>query len=135
MRNNYGDEYGLPGGGDPDNRRMMEFEGYDMDELALKNKVVELNKVRSTELALIYGSTEVEIENESIMVIRRKYLNQEVIVLINKSTEAKTLILENPKQKNYNIHFSKKSNQKEQKLKIELAPLSFEYLISKPTQP
>ncbi len=131
----YGDEYGLPGGGDPDNRRMMEFEGYDMDELALKNKVVELNKLRSTELALIYGSTEVEIENESIMVIRRKYLNQEVIVLINKSTEAKTLILENPKQKNYNIHFSKKSNQKEQKLKIELAPLSFEYLISKPTQP
>lgn len=130
----YGDEYGLPGGGDPDNRRMMKFKGYDEDELALKAKVVELNNLRSRELALIYGSTEVEIKKEYILLIRRKYLNQEVIVILNKSKEAQSLELENPNQKNYQSHFSKNAIQKDQKIKIELAPLSFEYLVSKPHQ-
>lgn len=131
----YGDEYGLPGGGDPDNRRMMEFEAYDKDELALRKKVVALNRLRSQQLALIYGSTEVEIISPSVLLIRRKYLDQEVIILINKSENLQTIEIPNLDKKSYQYYFSKLENPKNETVKIDLNPLSFEYLIYNPIQP
>lgn len=128
----YGDEYGLPGGGDPDNRRMMEFNGYDNDELALRNKVVELTKLRSTQLALIYGSTSVEIKEQKVLLIRRKYLDQEVIIVINKSKEPIALEIENPDKKVYHSSFSNKTKSINENLSLELEALSFEYLIYNP---
>lgn len=128
----YGDEYGMPGGGDPDNRRMMEFQRYDSDELSLKSEVMLLNKLRASQLALIYGSTEVYIENQTVLVIRRKYLDQEVIILINKSSSNKSIEIENFNNKIYKSYFSSNSIPAKNKLKIEIAPLSFEYLIYNP---
>ncbi len=90
----YGDEYGMPGAGDPDNRRMMEFEGLDEDETELLKKVKELNKLRGSQLPLLYGSTNCEVNENGLMTITRQYLNQKVIVVINTSDSELNNILE-----------------------------------------
>ncbi len=79
----YGDEYGMPGAGDPDNRRMMEFEGLDEDENELLKKVIELNAARAFHLPLLYGSTVSFIAANRLLVISRRYLDQMVVVVIN----------------------------------------------------
>ena len=90
----YGDEYGMPGAGDPDNRRMMEFEGLDKDEAQLLKKVKELNNLRGSQLPLLYGSTNCEVNENGLMTITRQYLNQKVIVVINTSDSELNNILE-----------------------------------------
>ncbi len=90
----YGDEYGMPGAGDPDNRRMMEFEGLDEDETELLKKVKELNKLRGTRLPLLYGSTKCVVSENGLMTITREYLDQKVIVVINSADSEFNNILE-----------------------------------------
>jgi glycosidase len=79
----YGDEIGLPGAGDPDNRRMMYFTNWDKNEQELYEKVKELNTLRAKHLALIYGTTEYQLVNEGVLILKRKYFNEEVYVLLN----------------------------------------------------
>ncbi len=83
----YGDEYGLPGANDPDNRRMMEFDGLDEDEITLRNTVAALQNLRSSEMALIYGAAEIEAINEDVLMIRRSYLGTTITTYINRSFE------------------------------------------------
>ena len=90
----YGDEYGMPGAGDPDNRRMMEFEGLDEDETELLKKVKELNELRGSQLPLLYGSTKCEVSKNGIMTITREYLGQKVIVVLNSTNTEFNNILE-----------------------------------------
>lgn len=79
----YGDEYGMPGANDPDNRRQMLFEGLDEDELALKETVAKLTHLRENNLALIYGTTDVEISENGLLLITRKYLDQTIWIVLN----------------------------------------------------
>jgi cyclomaltodextrinase len=81
----YGDEFGLPGAGDPDNRRMMKFEDYDEDEAQLLSKVKKLYHLRGKSLPLIYGSTEAVSLNEYVILIKRRYFQDEVWILLNNS--------------------------------------------------
>lgn len=81
----YGDEYGMPGAGDPDNRRMIQFSGLDADEAQLLEKVKKINQARASNLALLFGSTHVEVLNDKVMIITRSYLNEVVKVIINSS--------------------------------------------------
>lgn len=83
----YADEYGVPGGNDPDNRRQMKFDGLDAAEQNLRAKVSALVNMRRDHMALIYGDTEIELPNAKVMAIKRTYLNDEVIVVFNKSEE------------------------------------------------
>jgi cyclomaltodextrinase len=83
----YGDEIGLAGANDPDNRRMMYFENWDANEKELYAKVQELNKLRSSELALIYGSAELFIEG-SLIIIKRDYLGKTIVSILNTSTKS-----------------------------------------------
>ncbi|NVK28253.1 MAG: alpha-amylase [Flavobacteriia bacterium] len=84
----YGDEYGSPGANDPDNRRMMKFGELDEDEKSLRDEVSVLESVRSSEMALIYGSAEIEAISESLLHIRREYLGTTIDIYINRSKEA-----------------------------------------------
>lgn len=79
----YGDEIGLPGANDPDNRRMMYFENWDEDEQKLYAQIQAINHLRATQLPLIYGAPSVEILNEKALLIRREYLGEEIVVLFN----------------------------------------------------
>ncbi len=80
----YGDEYGSIGANDPDNRRMMQFEGLNKHELALKKQVTELIHLRKNSMALLYGSTKITTEN-NVMQITRKYFDEEITIIFNKS--------------------------------------------------
>jgi glycosidase len=51
----YGDEVGLPGAGDPDNRRMMPFDGLTERQKALKADVGTLGKLRAAHPATRTG--------------------------------------------------------------------------------
>ncbi len=82
----YGDEIGLPGANDPDNRRMMYFENWDQQEQMLFNQVQELNHLRQKHLALSYGSTEVFVEG-ALLYVRRDYFDQSVLTVFNLSKE------------------------------------------------
>jgi glycosidase len=51
----YGDEIGLPGAGDPDNRRMMQFGGLTANQQFLHDRVKALNAIRAAHPALRRG--------------------------------------------------------------------------------
>ena len=80
----YGDEIGMPGGNDPGNRSPMKFEGLNNNESSLKSWVKHLTGLRRNSLALMYGDFDILHYTENAIVIRRSYLGETVIVMINK---------------------------------------------------
>jgi glycosidase len=54
----YGDEVGLAGAGDPDNRRMMTWAGLTADQSWLKGRVAKLGQLRQAHPALRHGQRE-----------------------------------------------------------------------------
>lgn len=52
----YGDEVGMPGAGDPDNRRFMQWTGYTANQTFLKDRLAGLAKARAQHPALRRGS-------------------------------------------------------------------------------
>ena len=87
----YGDEYGLEGANDPDNRRMMEFGGalnqYQQETLQLVQK---LGQIRRQHTALRYGKRQtVDAYARSYTYIMRDE-NETILVGINDSDEPQT---------------------------------------------
>ncbi|HRY98206.1 MAG TPA: alpha-amylase family glycosyl hydrolase [Bacteroidales bacterium] len=87
----YGDEIGMPGGNDPDNRRMMRFEGLSPQELEVKQCVSDLAGLRSHSLALLYGDMELVYLDQDLYVYRRTYFNESMIILLNRSESPREL--------------------------------------------
>ncbi len=52
----YGDEIGLPGAGDPDNRRFMQWDGYTANQTWLRDQLAALGRVRREHEALRRGT-------------------------------------------------------------------------------
>ena len=52
----YGDEVGMPGAGDPDNRRFMQWSGYSADQLFLRGQIEKLGQIRKDHPALWKGA-------------------------------------------------------------------------------
>ncbi len=98
----YGDEYGSIGANDPDNRRMMEFEGLDRHELALKEKVTELIHLRKNSMALLYGSTSIETDG-NVLIIKRQYFDEIIHFIFNKSDTVYTFMNVKVKPKSFEI--------------------------------
>ncbi|MBI1307584.1 MAG: alpha-amylase [Bacteroidetes bacterium] len=88
----YGDEIGMPGAGDPDNRRMMKFGKLSDEEAALKQKVAKLTKLRMEHMALLYGDF-TWMRTDSVIMFKRRYFNDEVIVALNRSDKANEIKL------------------------------------------
>lgn len=84
----YGDEIGMPGAGDPDCRRMMQFDGLNSKQIQLKKYVTNLCKLRQNSMALMYGSFEIVYQDSNLFIYKRNYLKETVYVAINKGTEA-----------------------------------------------
>jgi glycosidase len=81
----YGDEFGMPGANDPDNRRMMKFDGYSPEEMNLKILVRQIVQARRKHMALNYGNTEIISLNKSVINIKRSYLNEHIEIILNNS--------------------------------------------------
>ena len=81
----YGDEIGIPGGNDPDNRRMMYFEGWNRHEKEVHDIVQKLNNYRSNHMSLIFGDWRaIEISKEHL-VAERHYNDEITRIYLNKS--------------------------------------------------
>lgn len=127
----YGDEIGMPGAGDPDNRRMMRFEGWSENEAETKAIVEKLSNLRKSNLGLIYGNTEFLHRNDASFAFARTYFDQVAIVVFNKSDKPLTLQLTIPDryaQTDLKVNFGHTFTQRGTQLQIELEPLSFEIL-------
>lgn len=92
----YGDEIGMPGAGDPDNRRMMKFDFLTDEEFDLKTSVSKLAGLRKDRLSLIYGDTRIIEATEDVFVYSRSYLNEGVIVAFNKGSDWNSIQIELP---------------------------------------
>ncbi|HAP71382.1 MAG TPA: alpha-amlyase [Cryomorphaceae bacterium] len=82
----YGDEIALHGGNDPDNRKMMQFD-FSPRQQQLFDCIARLNENRRQIMALNYGSTTVYQPEKHLLIIMRKYMEQEVRFFFNNSNE------------------------------------------------
>jgi len=99
----YGDEIGMIGAADPDNRRMMRF-GYDLDknEIQTFEDVSKLIHIRKEHSALRYGDFLTLQADENIYAFIRSDLNERVLTIVNKSSEMQDLELVLPAVYNVN---------------------------------
>ena len=82
----YGDEVGITGGDDPDNRKCMIWDEkkQDKDILNLYKKLI---KIRKENKSLIHGSFEVVYCKEEVIGFIREYCNDKILVILNNSEE------------------------------------------------
>jgi glycosidase len=127
----YGDEFGMPGGNDPDSRRMMRFEG--LNEIEIKNLEItkKLLALRNSSMALTYGDFYTLQVDDKSYVFLRKYFEEVQIVFFNKDENTKTFEIELPEwmdadelEANFGSSFEIKKN----KVTLTLEPWSFEIL-------
>lgn len=128
----YGDEIGMPGAGDPDNRRMMRFENeWTENEKKVYNNLQKLTQLRSENLALLYGDFQVLKADKDVLVYARQYFDQTVLVVLNKSGEAvkvRHLLPEALQGKEWKANFGKDFSEIEGQLAIGLEGNDFEVL-------
>lgn len=78
-----GDEYGQPGGNDPDNRRMMRFGGLTENEQWMRGEVERLIALRRSSMPLLYGDYKLLYVDDRTMVYQRSYMGSRVVVGLN----------------------------------------------------
>jgi glycosidase len=128
----YGDEFGMIGAGDPDNRRMMRF-GEDLTdrEARMLETVKRLANLRRDHMALLYGDSEVLHLTEKEMVVLRNYFDQTAILFINSSMEEREISLEVPERyhvDNLTDNFGHTHEIDGRVITLNLPPVSFEIL-------
>ncbi|MBR4809050.1 MAG: hypothetical protein IK031_02070 [Bacteroidales bacterium] len=85
-----GDEYGQAGGNDPDNRRMMRFDGLSANEQWLLGQTEELIRLRRSSMPLLYGDYRLLYADDNALVFTRSYMGEEVTVAVNDGPEVFT---------------------------------------------
>ena len=80
----YGDEIGMAGAGDPDNRRMMRFENLKRHEAGLQKEISNLIKLRNENMALLYGDFTIEENTVTKLKYTRRYFDNQVAITLNK---------------------------------------------------
>jgi glycosidase len=84
----YGDEVGMPGAGDPDNRRMMQWSGYSAGQSLLLDKVKKLGAIRKAHKALWYGTRTTLSVNDDTWAYKMVSGTNTVYVAVNRSDSA-----------------------------------------------
>lgn len=93
----YGDEYGMTGAADPDNRRMMKF-GSQLSEIE-KQTLTDISRIinlRKKHPALRYGDFLTLIADKNIYAYMRSDMNERIVTILNKSNEEIQLELKMP---------------------------------------
>ena len=122
----YGDEFGMPGAGDPDNRRLMRFDLTE-NESAMLETTKTITGLRADHLALQFGDIyDINAEGKS-MSFRRKYFDDEVIVLFNKDS-AQHMIPIADESSDWTVHFDSKMHYEGGNLEVHVPAYGFEIL-------
>lgn len=90
----YGDEYGMPGGNDPDNRRQMKFGGLNANEETVRQTVRKLAVLRSASMPLLYGGLKFLYADDQVLVYCRYYLDKSAVVFMNKSAGERNITID-----------------------------------------
>ena len=83
----YGDEIGLPGANDPDNRRMMQFSNLNENQLKMKEITKQLIDFRRNKLELIYGELTILPIHENVFAFERNYFGKKTIIIFSKTKQ------------------------------------------------
>jgi cyclomaltodextrinase len=122
----YGDEFGMPGAGDPDNRRLMRFD-LSEDESAMLETTKTITGLRADHLALQFGDIyDINAEGKS-MSFKRKYFEDEVIVVFNKNS-SQQMISVSDETGEWKNHFGSKMHFEDGNLEIHVPAYGFEIL-------
>ncbi|MEI7725852.1 MAG: alpha-amylase family glycosyl hydrolase, partial [Bacteroidota bacterium] len=127
----YGDEVGMAGAADPDNRRMMQFDSLNKHEQYLKAITSKLAHLRNSNLALIYGDFTTLKVNEKVYVYLRSYFDKAVIVIFNKDKSSRKVEFDLPNRfmsATFLAQFGNKFVVENGKVSLELPGNSFEIL-------
>ena len=117
----YGDEIGLVGAGDPDNRKKMIFNDLNNFQNKTKENLKKLLDLRNNRMSLIYGGFNLIDVTSDLYIYERNYFEEKSIVIFNKSDELKEVTINNLEE--YNINFN--SNQIKILLKLNHTILKY----------
>lgn len=123
----YGDEIGDPGGNDPDNRRMMRFQELTDWELKTKDVTTRLVNLRRNNLALLYGDWTILYQSNTELVVKRKYFNNQVLIVFNKGSNLSTVQLDNVADFSH-VNFGHELKKAGTKTSLTLPAYSFEII-------
>jgi glycosidase len=87
----YGDEVGLPGAGDPDNRRFMQWSGLDANQSFLLERVKKLGTIRAEHPALRRGTRTTLSTTDDTWVYSRVTSGDTVYVAINRGDSERSV--------------------------------------------
>jgi glycosidase len=128
----YGDEIGIPGGNDPDSRRLMKFDSLSSHESETRAMAAKLVRIRSGNMALLYGNFMTLELTDKTYAYARQYFDRYALVVFNKNDEPAKITVplpawwpENPALK---AEFGNSFKIENKELNIELGPWSFEIL-------
>lgn len=76
----YGDEYGMEGANDPDNRRMMKFDGYNDQQGYMIDYVSRLGRIRASQKALTRGKRHDIVKDDNLWCYTMTYESETVVV-------------------------------------------------------
>jgi glycosidase len=92
----YGDEFGMPGANDPDNRRMMQFNQLTPRETRMKSVTEKLIHLRNASLPLIYGDFRNIEVSDKVFIYMRSYFDKVVFIIFNKDKTSRKIDFEIP---------------------------------------
>jgi len=127
----YGDEIGMPGAGDPDNRRMMKFDNLTSKEQETKTTATRLISLRRNSLPLIYGDYQVISITKDTYVFVRTYFGKAVIAIFNKGKHSEKISFQLPPtvaNQAFQSNFGHSFVQSENIIEITLPAYKFELL-------
>ena len=81
-----GDEYADVGGNDPDNRRMVRFDGLDIEEKRTREMASRWVALRRSRMSMMYGQTQLTSPAPQLLKITRQYLDETTTVFFNQSS-------------------------------------------------
>jgi glycosidase len=87
----YGDEVGMPGAGDPDNRRFMQWSGYSAGQTLLQGKIMKLGASRAAHSALRRGNRTTVTFDDDSWAYEMVDGADKVFVLLNRSDTTKSI--------------------------------------------
>lgn len=127
----YGDEFGMPGANDPDNRRMMQFEGLKPEEKLTKEITKNLIQLRRENLSLTYGDFNLLHLDAYTLVYMRSYFDKTAIIVFNKSKKPLPVLIKIParfKNEVFRSNFNTEFNLHGTDMKIFIEGNSFDII-------
>jgi glycosidase len=127
----YGDEIGMPGANDPDNRRMMKFEGLSPEEQETREITKKLVHLRRDKLPLTFGDYRLLIADQTTYAFVRTYFDKIVVVIFNKGTEVKSVSLTLPEwfaNTQLEANFGSELIQNKNQVMVTVAPNAFDVI-------